>query len=112
MRFLIASFVLFLIIVLSQSNTESKLYLEGDNYFKCRRRMLDECQVPTIDNKFEMCPYSYKIQAKCYQETLKKCPTLTNKEQGIIFNPCRNPRINMYHGDKYNKIIDNGYILY
>ncbi len=153
MRYIVAILVLILIVVVSQqkpifskmTNIDKK-----DDYFQCRKRILNECQVPTLGEEkcffshyykcprvngsykqctdnywsydgvcrcqnrtFEMCPSPYKISARCYQEKLKKCPSpLTNKERGIMFEPCRNPRINMYHGNKYNKMIDNGYVLY
>jgi hypothetical protein len=61
---------------------------------------------------FEMCPHKYKISGKCYQEEMKKCPSLTLKERDIVEEPCENPRINMYHSDKYKSSISNGYILY
>lgn len=75
-------------------------YWSYDDICKCQNRT------------FEMCPCPYKISPKCYQEKMKKCPPLTNEEKHIYYNNCKNPRINIWHGNKYNKMIDNGYILY
>lgn len=60
-------------------------YWSYDNVCKCENRT------------FEMCPYPYKIDGVCYQKKLKRCPPPTNKERNIIYEPCQNPRINMYH---------------
>lgn len=46
---------------------------------------------------FEMCPYPYKINNRCYQERMKKCPKLIDEERGIVYESCKNPRINMFH---------------
>lgn len=83
------------------------------SYLQCTDNSWSYDGICRCENRtFEMCPYPYKISEKCYQENLKKCLPLTDKERGIIHEPCINPRINIWNSDKYNSMIDNGYILY
>ena len=79
------------------------------SYDQCTNNYASLDQICECENRgFLECPYPYKLSEKCYQEELQNC----KMPKTIKKTPCRNPRINIWHSDIYDRRLRPKPILY